>query len=159
MAVAAVDARGIPIANPNRYEPVGKTFAISNLWPGKWTVKLTKGDRVIVEKAVELRGTETIIRDLGGAIAVFMGWRFSGTITLAPSVPTGRDPLRRRPLGLGGGKRTKSFSSPTFHPKPKHPANSVMGPRNPPYSDLCVLPRNSFGYIYSGERTSGCHLG
>jgi hypothetical protein len=66
VAVTAVDSQGILIEHPVGDESEGKTVAYSNLWPGKWTVRLTKDDRVIVEKAVALRGTETIICDLTG---------------------------------------------------------------------------------------------
>ena len=51
---------------PNDWEPIGKGFAISGLGPGQWTVRLRKGDQVIAEKSVTLRGDETVPCNFGG---------------------------------------------------------------------------------------------
>jgi hypothetical protein len=64
VVVEATDANAVTIENPNRFEPVGKSFAISGLWPGEWTVRMKRGDKVIAEKAVVLQGTETVACDL-----------------------------------------------------------------------------------------------
>jgi hypothetical protein len=60
VSIEAMDAQGMSIENPNYYKVIGEQFEISNLWPGKWTVKLSKDGRVIAEREVEIRGTETV---------------------------------------------------------------------------------------------------
>jgi hypothetical protein len=63
-AVVATDSHGVAIESPG--EPIGKSFAISGLWPGKWTVRLSKRDERIAEKTVVLAGTETVSCDFAG---------------------------------------------------------------------------------------------
>ena len=62
--IEATDQQGIAIENLNYNKSVQQDFAISGLWPGKWVVKLSKGDRVIAQKDVELKSTETVSCEL-----------------------------------------------------------------------------------------------
>jgi hypothetical protein len=63
VAVVATDTHGIEIEQPDR-SPVGKECAISNLWPGRWTLVLKRGETIVAKKAVTLHGNETISCDL-----------------------------------------------------------------------------------------------
>jgi len=59
IVVSAVSPEGVVLESAEQNEPGINTFRFSNLWPGKWTVKLTKNNQVLAEISVELRGTET----------------------------------------------------------------------------------------------------
>ena len=66
VTVVAADSHGITIEDPHGWDPIGEFFAISNLWPGKWTLRLKRGDHVIAAKVVVLQGSETVSCNLGG---------------------------------------------------------------------------------------------
>jgi hypothetical protein len=66
VAVLVTDAEGIPIEPLDRHEPLGKDYTVSGLWPGRWTVTLRRAERVITQRSVELRGTETVACHLDG---------------------------------------------------------------------------------------------
>lgn len=62
----AIDSHGIAIEDPHGWDPIGERFAISNLWPGKWTLRLRRSDQMITEQVVVLQGSEMVSCDLGG---------------------------------------------------------------------------------------------
>jgi hypothetical protein len=64
VTVVATDEHGIAIEAPHGWDPIGDRFTISNLWPGKWTVTLRKGDQTLAKQAVRLQGTETVTAEL-----------------------------------------------------------------------------------------------
>ena len=59
VTVVASDPNGIPIESP-WCKPVGESFTIAGLWPGKWTITLRKDEEVISRQVVLLQGTETV---------------------------------------------------------------------------------------------------
>jgi hypothetical protein len=60
VTVDAADPHGLSIENPNWHDPIGETFTISGLWPGRWTLRLKRGEEAIMRKTVTIQGTETV---------------------------------------------------------------------------------------------------
>jgi hypothetical protein len=58
--VMATDPRGIAIEIWGFGEAAAKEFTLPSLWPGKWTVSVTKKHHLLTSKTVELRGTESV---------------------------------------------------------------------------------------------------
>ena len=59
--VVAVDETGLTIPVKSEWTRGGYKFAVRDLWPGKWTLKVLDRDHnVIVEKQAELKATETV---------------------------------------------------------------------------------------------------
>jgi hypothetical protein len=59
--VVAVDSRGLRVPVDSEWTRKGYTFAVHDLWRGKWTLHvLDDAQNVIVEKNVELKATETV---------------------------------------------------------------------------------------------------
>jgi hypothetical protein len=64
VTVVATDSHGIAIEDPHGWDPIGDRFKISNLWPGKWTVMLKRGDQGLARQAVTLQATEAVTVEL-----------------------------------------------------------------------------------------------
>ncbi|HNQ23759.1 MAG TPA: carboxypeptidase-like regulatory domain-containing protein [Phycisphaerae bacterium] len=63
-AVRATDAGGVALEAIDFTGRNGEEYAISNLWPGTWTVTLERGGEILVQKTVELTATEVTALDL-----------------------------------------------------------------------------------------------
>lgn len=66
-AVHAVDEFGVSLEALDCEGRDGETFAISNLWPGKWTVRLLDGRRIVTEEHVKLAESGTVEVTLAGS--------------------------------------------------------------------------------------------
>jgi hypothetical protein len=63
--VKATDSQGFVIEEPQHDDRSARLW-IPSLWPGNWTVTLSRCDQEIALKAVVLRGTETVSCNFGG---------------------------------------------------------------------------------------------
>ncbi len=64
LSVRASDAQGFEIQQLERDGAGSGKYTLGSLWPGKWTVKLLEGEKVIGQAVVEVKGTETATCDL-----------------------------------------------------------------------------------------------
>lgn len=61
--IYATHENGILIGKSSKDDPVGGTFAISELWPGQWTVTVEQSETEVLKKVVRVEGVETVTCD------------------------------------------------------------------------------------------------
>ena len=62
--ISAEHSSGISISANIFKGTNGEEYRIPNLWPGKWKITLSQNFDIVVEKNIEIKGTETIKVDL-----------------------------------------------------------------------------------------------
>jgi hypothetical protein len=64
VVVIATDSDDMSVVEFRPSRRLGNEFSIRNLWPGQWTVKLMKDQRLLGSKVVEVNGVEQMHCDL-----------------------------------------------------------------------------------------------
>jgi Carboxypeptidase regulatory-like domain len=63
--IVATNPQGLAIEMSDPGDALAKTFTISNLWPGQWTVSMTKKHKLLDTKTVVLPGADSVRCDFG----------------------------------------------------------------------------------------------
>ncbi|NLE38769.1 MAG: hypothetical protein GX621_12160 [Pirellulaceae bacterium] len=61
VAVEATHENGITVEGPDWHDPIEHEFTIGGLWPGKWTIRMRQGDKVVGKTIVDIGGTESVV--------------------------------------------------------------------------------------------------